>query len=536
MSAPLLPLSPSDPLPAPGHPTSPTSFPPPAALDPARERLNAIMRGHRRAAPRRRGWLIAACLAALGGAAWLGVHWWWPRGNGAGVLVTGTATRGVLPITVTERGEIESSKSSDARCEVEGEQIKIVSILPEGTRVTKDQEVVKFDSEKLQRSFAEQEIKWKQAVGKAGAARGELEVQINKAESEIAKAKLDLTLAELEKDKYLLGDYQVDLFKLKGALELAEKDYQEAKDKLAFYQQFEKKGFGTPEQTRVRELVVAQFEFNLRMSQIALSVLEKFTRKQKETELTAKAEDFARQLKRTEKSTKGAVDKANSDLEAAEITARLEKQELDRVKAQLDKCIIKAPQDGILVYAKDRYWDPNARIQAGSIVYFRQTVITIPDLTKMQIKMKVHESVVKKIRPDLKADIVMEALPGQTIHGTVISVGTMAHQDGYWSQGGKEYLTIIKVEDLPESAGIKPGMTGEVKVLVDRLSDVLMVPVQAVAESEGRHVAFIVGPGGVEPRTVVVGENNEKFVVIKDGLVEGERVTLDARARVAAAK
>jgi multidrug efflux pump subunit AcrA (membrane-fusion protein) len=63
-----------------------------------------------------------------------------------------------------------------------------------------------------------------------------------------------------------------------------------------------------------------------------------------------------------------------------------------------------------------------------------------------------------------------------------------------------------------------------------------MVPVQAVAESEGRHVAFIVGPGGVEPRTVVVGENNEKFVVIKDGLVEGERVTLDARARVAAAK
>jgi len=92
------------------------------------------------------------------------------------VLVTGTATRGVLPITVTERGEIESSKSSDARCEVEGEQIKIVSILPEGTRVTKNQEVVKFDSEKLQRSFAEQEIKWKQAVGKAGAARGELEV------------------------------------------------------------------------------------------------------------------------------------------------------------------------------------------------------------------------------------------------------------------------------------------------------------------------------------------------------------------------
>src|SRR5262245_7241867 len=451
MSTPLLPLSPNDPRPAPGHPTLPTSSPPPGPLSASRERLNAVIRSQRRPEPRRRAVPILAGLAVLSLAGWFGVHKWWPRSEGTGALVTGAVTHGVLPITVTERGEIESSQTTDARCEVEGEQIKIVSILPEGVRVTKGQEVVKFDSEKLQRSFAEQEIKWKQAIGKAGAAKGELDVQVNKAESEIAKARLALTLAELEKEKYLLGEYQVEYFKLKGALELAEKDYQEAKDKLAFYQQFEKKGFGTPEQTRVRELMVGQYEFQLRMSQIALTVLEKFTRKQKETELTAKAEDAARELKRTEKSTKGAVDKATSDLEAAEITARLEKQELDRIRAQLDKCVIKAPQDGILVYAKDRYWDPSARIQAGSMVYFRQTIITIPDLTKMQIKMKVHESVVKKIKPDLKADIVMDALQGQTLHGTVISVGTMAHQDGFWSQGGKEYLTVIKVDDLPES-------------------------------------------------------------------------------------
>jgi hypothetical protein len=66
------------------------------------------------------------------------------------------------------------------------------------------------------------------------------------------------------------------------------------------------------------------------------------------------------------------------------------------------------------------------------------------------------------------------------------------------------------------------------------LNDVLTVPVQAVAESEGRHVAFVASPAGIDCRTVVVGENNDKFVQIKDGLAEGERVALDARARVAA--
>ncbi len=452
----------------------------------------------------------------------------------APIAVVGAVTRGTLPIVVIERGEIESAKTTDAICEVEGREIKLVSILPEGTRVTKDQEVAKFDPEKLNRSFAEQEIKWKQALGKAGVAKGELEVQVNKAESEVAKAALALTLAELERDKYLEGEYQVELDKVKGAIELAEKDLAEAKDKLAFYREFEKKGFGTPEQTRLRELAVAQNEYLLRVQKNSLIVLEKFTRKQKETELSAKARDARLELERTEKSTRGAVEKARSDLEAAEITARLEKQELDRIKAQLEKCVIRAPQDGILVYAKDRYWDPSSRIQPGAMVYFRQTIFTIPDLTRMQMKVKVHESVVKKITPGLSAEIVMDALPGRTLRGTVKSVGTMAHQEGFWSQGGKEYMTIVSVDDLPESAGIKPGMTGEVRIQVKRLTDVVMAPVPAVSEIDGQHVAYVVGPTGVERREVVVGENNEKFVAIESGLSEGEKVALDAQARTAA--
>ena len=49
--------------------------------------------------------------------------------------ITAVASRAELPITVTERGELESSKTVDVRCEVEGEQLKIVELTPEGTRV-----------------------------------------------------------------------------------------------------------------------------------------------------------------------------------------------------------------------------------------------------------------------------------------------------------------------------------------------------------------------------------------------------------------
>jgi hypothetical protein len=62
----------------------------------------------------------------------------------------------------------------------------------------------------------------------------------------------------------------------------------------------------------------------------------------------------------------------------------------------------------------------------------------------------------------------------------------------------------------------------------------LLVPVQAVAQHEDKHYAYVSGSRGIERREVEVGETNEKFVVVKSGLEEEEKVTLDARARLTA--
>ncbi len=483
---------------------------------------------------RRLGGRLLLGLGVAGLLLWGGSRWLLPAGE-QGAEITATVTQTDLPIIVTERGELESSKTLDVRCEVEGHQNKIVEILPEGIRVTKDQVVVRFDVEQLTKNYLEQEIKVKQAEGKAKAALGELEVQKNKAESEIAKAKLALILADIERDKYLEGEYKVEKEDRQGAIKLAERDLQEAQEKLEYYRGFVKKGFGTPEQLRLKEAEVARTEYNLSRDKAKLMVLERFTRKGKEVELNAKAEDADRELKRTHKSTAAAVEKAQSDLEAAQVTAKLEKGALERLKKQLDRCIVKAPQDGILVYSKDRYWDPSSKIQLGAMVHFQQTLFSLPDLGQMQVKVKVHESAVKKVKPGQKADIQVDAYPDKILHGTVENVATLAHSVGYWDERAvKEYVTLVKIEDLPSDAGLKPGMTAEVKIHINHLSNVLIIPVQAVTEREGRHYSYVVGPQGIERRAVTVGENNEKFVEIKDGLTTDERVTLDARSRSAA--
>src|SRR5947207_1317195 len=123
----------------------------------------------RRSTWRRVGWKAGLLLAALVLVGWGVRQWIWGRDNGVPDILA-TVTRGDLPIIVTERGELESSKTATAKCEVEIEQIKIISILPEGTHVKKGEEVVRFDAEKLTRTLAEQEIKSRQADGKAEAA------------------------------------------------------------------------------------------------------------------------------------------------------------------------------------------------------------------------------------------------------------------------------------------------------------------------------------------------------------------------------
>src|SRR5205823_14771196 len=70
--------------------------------------------------------------------AYAGGRWYHTAGQQPPEITT-PVVRGTLPIVVTERGELQSARTVDARCEVEGLQTKIVTILPEGTPVKKGQ-------------------------------------------------------------------------------------------------------------------------------------------------------------------------------------------------------------------------------------------------------------------------------------------------------------------------------------------------------------------------------------------------------------
>jgi HlyD family secretion protein len=454
-----------------------------------------------------------------------------PRAS-AGNALTAPVVRGDLPVVVIERGELDSIKSITVRCDVEAKEIKLVSILPEGTHVTKGQEVAQFDTEELKRRAAEQEVKWKTAEAKSWAAIGDLEVQTHKEQSEIDKAELAWQLAKIDVEKYRKREYQVELDKKQGAVALAKKELKDAEDNLTFTRNLVKKGFVPFEQVRVQELAVENKRFMVSQGEAELGLLTEFEKHRKLTELEGKAREAERELDRTKKSQKAATSKCKSEADSTAVTTKLEKQTLDRLLEQITRCAIKAPDDGILVYFK-RFYDEVARIQPGAVVYYQQPIFTLPDLEHMKVKVKIHESVIKKIAPGQTATLQVDWLPNYPLKGTVKTVGTLANSEG-WRQTVKEYVVEIDIDDLPTSVGLKPGMTAEVRIHVHTLPDMLMVPVQAVTEFDNKPVCYVKTRGGLDRREVTVGESNDQYIGILDGLKEGEDVALDARSRAAA--
>ncbi|MFO0935031.1 MAG: efflux RND transporter periplasmic adaptor subunit [Gemmataceae bacterium] len=478
---------------------------------------------------------MISVLGAGGYFAWSYRSLVWSSAASGQLPLTAKAVRGELVITVSDRGELDSINAVQVSNDLEGGG-KLASILDEGKAVKKGDVVAKLDTDTFVKLKNDQEVKYQTADGKVKTTQSALNQAKFKAEGEISKAELALTLAKIDLNAYddPEGEYKKDSEKLKGVVEENRKQLKEAEDDLAFTKGMVKDGFLPIEQLRAKDFAVLQRTYALASSEAELKVLEKFTRIRKLTELKAKAKEAELELKRTNETQKAAIESAEAELRSAESNLKSEKRELERIEKQIERCTITAPSDGIVVYSNQRFWDESSRIRPGATLFYRQEIFSLPDLSRMKVKLRIHESVIKKVEVGMPATLQLESLPNQLLHGKVIKIATIAQADGWRGAGVKQYETEVSIDDLPSDAGLKPGMTAEVKILVKTIKDTISVPISAVSEIDGKKVVYVVDNKTVSRRDVVVGDSNEQFFQILEGLSVGEEVALDARSRTSA--
>jgi RND family efflux transporter MFP subunit len=441
------------------------------------------------------------------------------------------ARHATLTITVTERGNLESTKTVDGICEVQGSQIKIIELVPEGTHVDAGQVVCRFDSSEIDKNIAQQQIKVKQAKGKIDTTEQEVEIAKNKGEEEKSTADVEWQLAKLTLTKYEKSDFPSEVFDLKGMIAQQESKAEETKDNVDSMRELVRKGFRTPEQLRKTEQEYEQYRYFLDRDKQKLEGKQEYEYQLKKTEYESKVAQAAGKMKRAEATARASFLKATSEYEAAKSTHDLEKQQLDEFLGQKDKTVLKAEQPGVVAYANEPWYDSSRQIREGAMVWFRQKIFSLPDMSKMQVKVNVHESLVKKVKAGQKAEIRVDAFPNLVLRGTVQSVAQIADSNRSWMSGGaKEYTTVVTIDAMP-SEELRPAMTAEVKIFVRTIPDALVVPVQCVVAHRGDHYVYVDDGRTIERRKVKVGDTNEKLVEILEGLSEGDKVAQDARTR-----
>ena len=326
------------------------------------------------------------------------------------------------------------------------------------------------------------------------------------------------------------GEAKQKLRKFEDDLQVAMKEEGQAKANLEGTRRLFDKGFVTKIDLEKDEIANENNRLKVQTAVTARDLFLKYEFPKTAEETLSKYAEAVRELVRARKAAISKLAQAEAKLKSAQGQYNIQARQRKEFYEQLDKCTISAKRPGLVVYGgggDEDYYGGEERIREGATVRERQSIITIPDMTKMSVRVKIHESYIKKVKKSQRARITVDAFPDTVLEGEVSKVGVLPDSQNRWMNPDmKVYLTTITINGTND--WLKPGMSAKVEILANCLSNVVYVPVQSVAPSEGKQVCYVANGRKPECRTVEIGEFNDEFIEIKNGLKEGERVLLRA--------
>jgi HlyD family secretion protein len=187
--------------------------------------------------------------------------------------------------------------------------------------------------------------------------------------------------------------------------------------------------------------------------------------------------------------------------------ALLDRQQflVDDLKRQVDGLNVKSPVDGQVgqVQVADR-----------SSVAKDAPLLTVVDLSALEVEIKVTESLARDMRPGMSADLEGG---GHHWQGSVsgVSPEVVAGQVTARLRFGSE-----------KPAGLRQSQRLAVRIFVDKRDNVLMVDRGAFVDQEGGGFAYIVHGNVAERRPVQLGAASIAKVEILDGLSIGDQIVI----------
>ena len=428
-----------------------------------------------------------------------------------------------MDVKIVKDGELQAVNAIEIQSEVEG-QTTIQTLVKEGTFVKKDDVLITLDSAAIRQKIEDTTLELQKAEADLTNAREMREIQISTNNANLEAADVAVTLAKIALKQYEEGTYPQALANAKTELDTARINLKNAEEKLGQTKALQAKGFVTMTQVKDDELLVRNAKNNVAKAETALTVLTDYTHQMQLAEAQNTLSQAEQKLARVKRENAASLTQKEADVRAKDQALAVMKRRMERLEEQLAACTIKAPADGMVVYATSNDRNAQSSLQEGAQVRERQSLLRLPDTSAMKAVVRIPEMQVSRLREGQRASIL---LPFQRdpIGASLTKISVLADSSQrWWNPDLKEYPVDLVLDHTPPS--LKPGMGVNASIFVKRLHGVSTVPLTSLYSQGPDTYVFVREGEGLKPRKVKVGSTNETHAEILEGVANGADVKI----------
>ena len=228
---------------------------------------------------------------------------------------------------------------------------------------------------------------------------------------------------------------------------------------------------------------------------------------------------FERELipKQTYDDTEARYQASIAQLDLAKAQYAQSQARLDELDINLANTVITSPVNGFI---GKRTLDPGAWVTPNSIF------LSVVDISVVRIVADVVERDLRRITQGLRADVEVDAFPGEKFTGRVAHVAPVLDPGTRTAQ--------IEIEIANSDFRLKPGMYARVGFTVEKRENTLVVPTSAVVNVGGNNGVFLPSKNAENEvakfKPVQTGMSDQNLVEVSSGLAEGERIVTTGAA------
>jgi multidrug efflux pump subunit AcrA (membrane-fusion protein) len=195
--------------------------------------------------------------------------------------------------------------------------------------------------------------------------------------------------------------------------------------------------------------------------------------------------------------------------------------ELRDANNTLEQLYIVSPSPGIAIINYN--WSSNAKFQIGDQCWSGFPLIELPDLSEMKAIVQINEVDISKITKGLRVEIRPDAFSDSVYEGEVVAVANLAVNK---MRNSKIKVFPVDIMVKSTSSNLLPGLTVSCRIIIDKIENVLFVPIDAVHSTPEGDYVFLKTATGFAKRMVETGERNTDYIIIRNGLHPNDKVAM----------